>query len=97
MVAPTTKAAPKAEFAATEIMPNCTALELSARQWGASYMTYTKPVYAPDNDNQFIPKSYSIYNWGQQPNLPGVIKPLELGAYIETPYYIAWDRDMTSE
>jgi len=60
----TTTAAPKEEFTATAIMPNCTTFELSPRQWGASYYSYTKPVYAPGSDTQFIPKSYSIYNWG---------------------------------
>jgi len=29
-------------------------------------------------------------------NLPGVSKPIEFNAYIETPYYVAWDRDMNT-
>jgi len=57
--------------------------------------TYSKPVYTVGSDATFIPRTYTIYNWGDQTNLPGVIKPLEQNAYIEVPYYIDYDHNWT--
>jgi len=50
-------------------------------------------VYDAGTDKEFIPRSFSIYNWGSQTNLPEVIAPLEIGAYIEQPYYAGGDRN----
>ncbi len=59
------------------------------------------PMYSisknPDNNtprDTFIPKAYSIYNWGGIPD-PGVNANLELEANTEKPYYTAWDRVVT--
>jgi len=72
---------------------NCTVEEIVPVQWGESYLTNSKPLYPINGDTVFIPKAWSIYNWGGVPNNPpGIFAAPELSAYSEPPYYRLWDR-----
>lgn len=75
---------------------NCTASEIVPQQWGESYLTYWTPLYTPGKDKTFIPKAYSLYNWGGV-SVPRVYAPPELNAYSEPPYYDFWDRKYSEQ
>lgn len=47
------------------MLANCTSDEFADTQWGASSMTYGNPVYTVGSDKMYIPRAYSIFNWGQ--------------------------------
>jgi len=46
------------------MLANCTSDEFADTQWGASSMTYGNPVYTVGSDKMYIPRAYSIFNWG---------------------------------
>ena len=65
---------------------NCTSSDLVWRQYGASELT-SNPIYPEGDDKYFIPTSYSIYNWGEGQETPGVRGPPEVSAYLNYPYH----------
>jgi len=70
---------------------NCTVEEIVPLQWGESLLTNAKPLYPVDGDTVFIPKSWTVYMWGNNA-VPGIFAAPELSAYSEPPYYRLWDR-----
>jgi hypothetical protein len=74
---------------------NCTNAEIIPPQWGESKLTYQVPMFDNfEEDTVFIPKAWSVFNWGGVP-VPGIYAPPELSAYSEPPYYNYWDREYT--
>jgi len=63
-------------FGCTRNTTNCTAAELAAMQWGSYSVTDNPRSNSTEND-YYMPKSVTLFNWTHGYPIPGIEEPLE--------------------